>query len=882
MPAAAVTSYTYDANGNRTGTVTPEGYRISREYDCRDRLSMERVQDQGNGIDLRTFFAYDDAGNVASVRQQDAGGKMREVRCSHDLKDRLTRVEELDGPVVQAAYDRNDRMSGRRDILPSDGERYGETLFCYDVRGNLVERRRGGKTEEARSYDRKGRLTGHRDGDGVEVRCRYGIQEGMVEITTASSREQGRAAQALAYNARGMAVGMEDGCGNETGYAYDAWGRVTAVRTAEGGLEEYAYDQAGNVAWTKDANGGRIRYAHNSMGLVCAVTDQCGNTETFRYDKEGRETEHTDRNGTVTETKYNLYGQPVLQSCTDKDGERQVMGAWEYDSFGQPTKAVAGGSCYTYEYRPDGKLLNKWSSGKLVESCTYYRDGSLRSLTDASGKTVRYEYDDAGRLEALRDEEDGLLAEYRYTAAGRIREVITKGGIKTAYAYDEDGNISRLTIGDGTQDGLLYDAFLLYDLNGNRTKKSGERLQADGERGKMSVTFRYDSMNRLTGEDREGAGERYAYDLCGNRLSKEQYRKGAVDVAEQYRYNERNELTERTAAGRRTAYRYDLNGSLVSEEEGGRKSEYCYDLLSRQTYVRTLDGREQENAYDGEGLRAGLKENGKKSVFLFHDGEILSECDGEGMPVRRHIHGAGLSHVQSLKDSTYHAYHQDEQGSTVYITGADNTAENCYRYDAFGNLTEKREGIHNRILYTGQQYDQETGQYYLRARYYNPVVGRFLQEDTYRGDGLNLYAYCANNPVGYFDPSGYQKCKNNSSKVSSNTPSSKKLRKNLIADGIQEPSYPNAAHHIVAGRATGAKDTRKILERYRININSAVNGVFLPTTKEVVGSTYHPSTHTKAYYNKVNSLLNRASSKKEVEKILQYISKTLSDGTFIK
>lgn len=58
------------------------------------------------------------------------------------------------------------------------------------------------------SYDRKGRLTGHRDGDGVEVRCRYGIQEGMVEITTASSLEQGRAAQALAYNARGMAVGM--------------------------------------------------------------------------------------------------------------------------------------------------------------------------------------------------------------------------------------------------------------------------------------------------------------------------------------------------------------------------------------------------------------------------------------------------------------------------------------------------------------------------------------------------------------------------------------------------------------------------------------------------------------------------------------------------
>ena len=81
--------------------------------------------------------------------------------------------------------------------------------------------------------------------------------------------------------------------------------------------------------------------------------------------------------------------------------------------------------------------------------------------------------------------------------------------------------------------------------------------------------------------------------------------------------------------------------------------------------------------------------------------------------------------------------------------------ENIYQYDAFGNLTEKKEGITKHILYTGQQYDQETGQYYLRARYYNTVVGRFLQEDTYRGGGLNLYAYCANNPVVYYDPSGH-------------------------------------------------------------------------------------------------------------------------------
>ncbi len=177
--------------------------------------------------------------------------------------------------------------------------------------------------------------------------------------------------------------------------------------------------------------------------------------------------------------------------------------------------------------------------------------------------------------------------------------------------------------------------------------------------------------------------------------------------------------------------------------------------MNRQTYVKTFDGREQENLYDGEGLRAGLSESGKISTFIFHNGEIHAECDENGTPVKRHLQGQGLFCVQTLNDSAYHMYHQDEQGSTVYITGNNGAVENSYAYDAFGNVLVGKESIENRIQYTGQQYDQETGQYYLRARYYNPVIGRFTQEDTYRGDGLNLYAYCGNNPVMYYDPSGH-------------------------------------------------------------------------------------------------------------------------------
>lgn len=80
---------------------------------------------------------------------------------------------------------------------------------------------------------------------------------------------------------------------------------------------------------------------------------------------------------------------------------------------------------------------------------------------------------------------------------------------------------------------------------------------------------------------------------------------------------------------------------------------------------------------------------------------------------------------------------------------------NRYQYDAFGNTVEAVEKVQNRFRYVGEQYDQVTGQYYLRARFYNPLVSRFKQEDTYISDGLSLYSYVQNNPVKYYDPSEF-------------------------------------------------------------------------------------------------------------------------------
>lgn len=110
------------------------------------------------------------------------------------------------------------------------------------------------------------------------------------------------------------------------------------------------------------------------------------------------------------------------------------------------------------------------------------------------------------------------------------------------------------------------------------------------------------------------------------------------------------------------------------------------------------------------------------------------------------------SDIESAR--TYYHYASNELGSITHV--ADNREVlNRHEYDVWGNLAVCEEQVSNRFLFTGQQYDQVTQQYYLRARFYNPAISRFTQEDIYLGDGLNLYAYCRNNPVCYVDPSGH-------------------------------------------------------------------------------------------------------------------------------
>ena len=751
---AAVTRYAYDANGNLTKITTPKGSEIHRSYDADDRLTEERVLDRKNGIDRRVQYAYDAAGNVLKQAILGTDGECLESSTRYDLKDRATHRTNPAGGVTRYLYDRNDRL--RKEINPYGYEPESDdgagVSYTYDSRSNRLRTTNAlGEVVQELSYNLRNQPVIQKDTFGNRTELSYELDGKIKDVRRLGNgnRNHQRTLQQYEYNARGQITGVVDGNQNPISYDVDSWGRITGIGFADGVKEGYEYTPAGQVSRTIDGNGNAVQYRYNSLGKVSERTDQLGFTETFRYDEEGNLSLHIDRDGRQLQRACNVFGQPVYEKASDAEGKHTNISTWHYDSLGRVTRAVCDGKSYEYIYDAYGNLKEKRSNGKRLVSYTHDRAGQITEIMDPAGVSTRYEYDILGRRSRIYNN-DGLEVRYGYDALNRIRHIRYGNGVETAYTYDGDGNIRTLETKAG--ENVLLSFAYRYDGNGNRTAKTGTQATLGGitaGNNALDISYNYDVRGQLLEERRNGASVCYAYDKAGNRI-----RKTDVQGEIRYLYNEKNQLVEEESPADRKQFSYDRQGGIIEEKNAAGIRLFSYNSRHQQTRVETETGSVQENRYDAEGLRFELLENGRRTSFVYHDGELLQEEGREEQGTSYHL-GAGMEAFQRGQELSY--YHRDEQLSTTFITGGHGDVLNSYQYDAFGVPLETTEQLNNRIRYTGQQYDDVTGQYYLRARYYNPVAGRFMQEDVYQGDGLNLYAYCGNNPVVYDDPSGYKR-----------------------------------------------------------------------------------------------------------------------------
>lgn len=747
--AGNVTKYEYDDNGNQTASVDAKGRRTTYRYDDLGNMTKTMYPDG-------TFesFTYDANGN--NITATDRSGLT--VTMKYDKLDRMTEKMYADGTKETYVYD------AVGNVIEQTGAGGAKTVYTYD------ERNRNTSVTDALGhctsfvYDEASRLVSRTDAKGNKTSYEYDDNGNVTKTTYADGNSV-----SAEYDARNRVTLQKDQNGNATRYAYDGADRLAKVTDANGSSYTYGYDGNGNLTTVTDAEGHVTSYAYDALGRAAKVTNALGKTMEYSYDETGNLIQSMDYAGTITRYSYDNMDRMVKKSVDGKVTE------YSYDKKGLLQEVTDPSGTVKYQYDPYDRLVKK---------------------TDVNGAVLSYTYDKAGRLETF-DNGFGKTA-YEYDLLDRVTRVVDRNGKATVYEYDAAGNRSAVRYPNGTVMSYAYDACQrlkeewITDAKGVTLAKYSYGLGKAGERlsvtetdtsGETETTYGYDKLNRLVKEVIAKNGNEltneYGYDKVSNRISKETKVKGSLselaDTASQevqvregrttYTYNALNQLvTEKSSEGSIT-YTYDANGNLV-KQNGSKNVDYSYDKenhLLRATIQQGNSVTVESYTYDYAGNRLSKTVNESDTVCYVNDTsgsltQVVAETDQNGKETAFYTRSDELLSMERNGSVWYYIY--DGHGNTRLLTNAAGTVTDCYAYDACGNLLRKEGETENDFLYTGEQYNANTGLYYLRARYMDPSTGTFISMDSYQGSlydpvSLHKYLYANANPVKYTDPTGY-------------------------------------------------------------------------------------------------------------------------------
>ena len=401
---------------------------------------------------------------------------------------------------------------------------------------------------------------------------------------------------------------------------------------------------------------------------------------------------------------------------------------------------------------------------------TYDLMDGLTRVDYPDGNYVAYGYDNACRLTKVTTPFGSTS--YEYDLLDRLTRVVDRNGYATVYEYDANGNRTAVHYANGFT--TTYDYDLLnrlicektVDINGDIVVQYIYTLGAAGERKSVTeldrtVEYSYDSLYRLTSETIT-EGEKvtvyiYAYDNVSNRILKTVNGEETV-----YAYNALNQLVSENDI----VYEYDLNGNTVRMTSPSKSALYVYNAENRLIRATVQSGNNvsvEEYKYDYAGNRIAKSSEGEYTKYLLDiNGEltyVLAEMNFDNTEKCYYTRGNELISQERDGKKSYYVY--DGHGSVCALADESGKVTDKYVYDAFGNLISSVGSTKNDFLFCGEQFDPVTGLYYLRARYMNPSVGRFITMDSYEGSiddpvSLHKYLYANANPVSNSDPSGYK------------------------------------------------------------------------------------------------------------------------------
>ncbi|MFP4473397.1 MAG: RHS repeat domain-containing protein [Candidatus Omnitrophota bacterium] len=573
--------------------------------------------------------------------------------------------------------------------------------------------------------------------------------------------------------------------GYTTLFDYNGDQNLEAVTNALAQVTRYRYDAHLRLDEVEDPLNHITQYDYYTDHLLQKVTDPEGNTVEKTYYPNGQLQTTTDARSTLSTMTYDAWGNPE----TSTTGSHPSL-VYDYDQIGRmETLTDQEGATTTFEYTNSGKVKKRIDPLTKQEQYFYDDAGRLETYIDRNNDTISYDYTDSGKLETVTypdtstvsytyDQHDilktaantlgtttyghnglyqvtsvndalGYDIGYDYDAAGNVTGITYPGGYTVTYAYDELNRLETVTNWQGQTASYHYD--------------SAGRLDWMENFNGTVTDYDYDDANRLTFLENKTAltgGQtvsRYAYilDGNGNREQVTQLEPLApvltnIDISFGY-----NAVRNRLLSAGSIAFGYDDEGQLSTR--GGRAYDFDYDHR-----LVTISGADTAQFYyDAGGNRLKAVRNGEETQYIYDlSGNLLAEADDTGTISRYYIHGLGLL-AMVTPDNEVYTYHYDGNANTIALTDAAKQPVNTYAYTPYGLIAAQDEEIEQPFTFAGMVGIMEEGDpsdgglYYMRARYYDPAVGRFISEDPSGfADGPNLYAYAGGNPVNYYDANG--------------------------------------------------------------------------------------------------------------------------------
>ena len=402
---------------------------------------------------------------------------------------------------------------------------------------------------------------------------------------------------------------------------------------------------------------------------------------------------------------------------------------------------MPGSNVFSYEYDAAGQI-------------------SGRTFPGSGGQKVSYTYLPGGLLSTVRAP---FLHQanpiYAYDAAERLTKMVLPNDTTANYTFDGAGRLSRVT--NKTPGGSTISDHQYTDIDG-----AGNRKTVVETNGSFSgaVNFTYDALNRLftsiypNNQSLDHRRVDYTYNDSGDRLTATRY--SSADTSAQvsstgYSYDAN---TGRMTAAGGANYCYDSNGNQTrrcgsSCSSGG--DAFTYNVENHMTQA-VVGGTTTAYTYNGDGVRTKKQITGGSTTDYYQDinGKLpVVAAEKVSSDWTYYVYGKNLI-AKRESAGTPKYYHYDGSGNVRAITDATGAVVERYDYDAFGSLRSTApSGSPNDRRFSGEQNDAETGLVFLRARYYDPAIGRFISKDpghptAARPQSLNQYSYAENNPVG--------------------------------------------------------------------------------------------------------------------------------------